>query len=94
MKRPFCRIDGIRYQLHLINGVIRFSDDGRKAPYDLNRMAIDYINGKTQLKDMFEYAVNSGSSYGYVWGIYSHRGCNNHIVKQGKEKTKSFRLYR
>lgn len=93
MKRPYCKIDGVKYQLYMINDVIRFPDDGRPMP-DLNKMVIDYMNGRIPLSDLFDYAVNSGSSYEYVQGIYGHRGMNNHIVTQGREKTKSFRLFR
>lgn len=93
MQRPYCIIDGVRHQLHMINDVIRFPDDNRPMP-DLNKAIIDYAEGKAPLSDMFDYAINSGSSYEYVRGIYSHDGCNNHIVTQGKENTKSFKLYR
>lgn len=94
MKRPYCKIDGVKHQLYIVNDVIRFPDDGREAPYNLNNMIIDYITGKTPLSDMFDYAINSGSSYEYVRGIYSHQGMNNHIVTQGKENTKSFRFFK
>ena len=93
MEKPYCIIDGVRYKLHISEkGTIRFPDDGRPMP-DLNKMVIDYIQGKIPLSNLFEYHVNSGSSYYLVEGLFGKRGMNNHITKQGKEPTKSFRYY-
>ena len=93
IKRPFCIIDGEYYQLRNVNGVIRFRNDGRKAPYDLNRMVIDYAYGRIPLKTLFDYYINSGSSYELVYGLFSKCGINNHTVTQGKEPTKHFYYY-
>lgn len=93
MTRPFCNINGKQYQLYMINDVLRFPDDGREMP-DLNQMIVDYFKSKIPLSDLFEYYINSGSSYYLVEGIFSTNGINNHSVTQGKEKTKKFRLYK
>lgn len=90
---PYCKIDGVKYQLYWVDGVLRFFNDGRHAP-DLNRMVIDYFKGVSPLSERFEYDVNSGSSYEYVFGIYSTNGINNHMVTQGPEKPKKFALYK
>lgn len=94
MKTPYCIIDGIKYQLHYDgNDVLRFPDDGRAMP-DINRMTVQYIKGERKLSDLFNYSVNSGSSYELVYGLYSKGGMNNHIVTQGSEPTKHFRIYK
>lgn len=91
-ERPYCIVDGHVYKLEIVRGVLRFPDDGREMP-DLNRQVLDYIEGRIRLNVLWDYDTNSGSSYERVRGIYSHSGMNNHIVKQGKEKTKTFKLY-
>lgn len=94
IKVPYCIIDGVRYQLYVnkVDGVLRFPDDGRAMP-DLNKLVIDYAEKRIPLSTLFEYDINSGSSYERVYGIYSRNGMNNHIVTQGPEQTKRFRLY-
>lgn len=92
IKVPYCKIDGVKYQLYWVNGVLRFNDDGRPMP-NLNQMAMDYFNGKSPLSERFDYSVNSGSSYEYVFGIFSKNGINNHMVTQGPEPSKKFYLY-
>ena len=93
MKTPYCEINGIQYQLVFSKtGVLRFPDDKRPMP-DLNQMTVDYITGKIPLSNLFEYDVNSGSSYERVFGIFSKDGMNNHIVAQGPEPTKEFILF-
>jgi hypothetical protein len=90
---PYCKINDIKYQLaYDKQGVLRFPDDGRLMP-DLNKMVVDYAHGRLPLRALFEYDVNSGSSYELVYGRYSKGGINNHIVKQGPEQTKKFALY-
>ncbi len=93
MERPYCTIDGARHKLYVDeHGTVRFPDDGRPIP-DLNKMIIDYIVGRIPLSDLFDYYVNSGSSYYLVEGLFSKRGMNNHITTQGKEPTKNFKYY-
>ena len=92
MKRPYCIVDGKRYKLHEINGVIRFPDDGRVVA-NLKKLIIDYAYGRIALKELWDYYSNSGCSYELVRGIFSKTGQNNHIVLQGNESTKSMRLY-
>ncbi len=93
MKRPFCVVDGVRYQLTFDkHGILRFPNDGRTMP-DLNEMAMQYAYGQIKLKELWDYHSNSGSSYELVWGLFSLRGWNNHIVKNGSEPTKRFVLY-
>lgn len=100
---PYCIVDGIVHQLVWSDPtppdsrwggarVLRFPDDGREMP-DLNQMAIDYFNGISPLSDRWEYTVNSGSSYSYTYGLFAARGVNSHMVTQGKEPCKKFKLY-
>lgn len=98
MKTPYCMIDGIKFQLEIVNGVLRFPNDGRdgdnlsKMP-DLNVWWMDYFESKRPVNDLFEYYTNSGSSYDHVYSIFGKGGGNNHMVKQGPEPTKRFRLF-
>lgn len=92
IKTPYCIIDDVKYQLYWVGTVLRFPNDGRPMP-DLNKMAIDYFNGRSPLSDSFEYYTNSGSSYELVYQHFSRGGINNHMVTQGNEPTKRFRLY-
>lgn len=93
IQRPYCRIDNVVYQLEYVDGVLRFPNDGRKMP-DLNIWALQYFKGERPLSDIWEYHTHSGTSYEMTWSLFSTKGCNNHMVTQGKEKTKSFRLYK
>ena len=93
IKVPYCKIDGVKYQLYWKGDVLRFPDDGRSDQYDLNLMVVHYIQGKIPLSDLFEYYTNTGCSYDLVFGNFSTNGMNNHMVTQGKEPTKKFALY-
>lgn len=92
MARPYCIIDGVRYKLAVSEGVVRFPDDGRPIP-NINKMTIEYIEGKRPLSDLFNYCINSGTSYYLVQDWFSKHGGNNHMTTQGKEPTKSFKYY-
>lgn len=93
MKAPYCIIDGVKFKLEEINGVLRFPNTFTKE-VDLNKMILDYANGRIKLEEVFVYYTTSGSSYDLVRSIFAKQGGNNHIVKQGKEKPKSFRLFK
>lgn len=91
MKTPYCKIDGVKYQLYWVNGVLRFPDDGRPMP-DLNMMQFAYLNGLTDRQQLFDYDINSGSSYEFVYGRYSKYGSNAHSTKEGDHK--KFQVYK
>lgn len=94
IKRPYCRIDGVVYQLEYKDKVLRFPNTTNRYITNLNIFIMEYINDKRSLDDVFEYYTTSGLSYELVWNAFSTNGINNHLVTQGKGKTKSFRLYK
>tara|TARA_R110000796_G_scaffold88978_2_gene192364 strand:+ start:10746 stop:11183 length:438 start_codon:yes stop_codon:yes gene_type:complete len=91
MKYPYCIIDGVEYQLEMVNQVIRFPDT-KTGCSDLNRLISDYYSGKISLDVVWDEYTQTGSSYYMVEGLFSPCGINNHTVTQGKGKCKDMVL--
>ena len=94
LKRPYCRIDNKPYQLEYIDNVLRFPKTTVNITENLNYIWLSYMNNNRKLEDLFIIYTTTGSSYELVHETFSHEGQNNHLVTQGKGKTKSFRLYK
>jgi hypothetical protein len=92
MKVPYCVIDGIKYQLHVVNNTLRFPNDLRGMP-DLNKMWLDCQEGNTDLKELFDYYINSGTSYEMVYQYFSVGAQRNVAIKRGEQHPMRFKLY-
>ena len=92
MKYPYCVVDGVEYQLEMVNNVLRFPNT-KKPCGDLNKFIMSYFNGHIDLQEVWEEYTQTGSSYDLVEGYFSPYGINNHTVTLGNGKCKNFTLH-
>lgn len=88
MKRPFCTINGTKYQLYLVDGVVRFENIYKNKKFDLNLHWIQYQKGILHINALFMYYAKSGSSYNLVYEKFSKY---NDLLNL--QDIKKFRLY-
>jgi len=88
MKRPYCTINGIKYKLRLVTGVLRFENSNPTRP-DLNSLWASYQNGTTGINELFEYYSRSGSSLSLMIENFS-----KYNDRLNKDDVKKFRVYK
>ena len=92
MEYPYCTVDGVKYQLEMVDGVLRFPDHNEECD-DLNGLLMSYYRGDIDLEVVWRYYSRNGNSYDLVEGYFSPHGINNHTVTQGSGKCKRFVLH-
>lgn len=92
MEKPYCKVDGIKYQLEFVNDVLRFPTT-KLGCDDLNKLHTYYCNDKIDLKVLWDEYTQTGSSFCLVESYFTKWGTNNHTVTNGKGDFKVIELY-